>query len=143
MLGVIGDLSAQLNDKLVKANKELSPESTIWPAWSEKKHDVDNAVSTSIQEAEQLLVKYAPGGEPQSLGDASETLAVIPNRVAELQRARDLVNSTIEWVLSSNEMKQNKREANAKQLKKLLRRLDDKQSDLKELECKFSTYRCF
>lgn len=125
-----------MNDKLVKANKELTPEG-VWPAWSEKKRDVDTAVTTAIQQAEQLMVQYAPGGKPQSLEDASEALSEIPDRISDLQQARELVTTTIEWILANGDMKQNKREANAKQLKKLLRRLDDKESDLKELECKF------
>jgi hypothetical protein len=140
LLGVIGDLSGQLNDKLVKANKELTPEG-VWPAWSEKKRDVDAAVTTAIQQAEQILIQYAPGGDPQSLEDASEALSEIPNRISELQRARDLVISTIEWILANGDMKQNKREANAKQLRKFLRRLDDKESDLKELECSLTIHR--
>ena len=129
-----------MNDKLVKANKELTPEG-VWPAWSEKKRDVDAAVTTAIQQAEQILIQYAPGGDPQSLEDASEALSEIPNRISELQRARDLVISTIEWILTNGDMKQNKREANAKQLRKFLRRLDDKESDLKELECNLTIHR--
>jgi hypothetical protein len=128
-----------MNDRLVKANKELTPEG-VWPAWNEKKRDVDAAVTTAIQQAEQLLIQYAPGGKPQELDSASETLSEIPNRISELQRARDLVTSTIEWILANGDMKQNKREANAKQLRKMLRRLDDKESDLKELECKYRRF---
>lgn len=133
LLGVIGDLSAQLNDKIVKANKELSPEG-VWPAWTEKRRQVETSVNDAIQHAEDLRTVYAPGQPPQSIENAQQTLSELPQSLAELERAREMIFDTLHWLNGSTDMKQNKREANAKQMKKLLKKLDDKATDLSELE---------
>lgn len=134
-MGVIGDLSAQLNDKIVKAQKEQTPEN-VWPAWTEKRRETEAIVHDAIQRAEEMCKIYAPGREPQSLEDAQQTLNALPQNVADLDRAHELVSNTIQWLNSNADMKQNKREANAKQMKKLFRKLDDKKTDLNELEGK-------
>lgn len=117
----------------MKANKELTPEG-VWPAWTEKKHNVEATVNNAIQRAEDLRTVYAPGQKPQSLHDAQQTLNELPQSLAELEKAREMIADTIQWLNSNGDMKQNKREANAKQMKKLFKRLDDKKADLSELE---------
>lgn len=74
------------------------------------------------------------GQNPRSVADSQGTVVAIQQRIENLNQARGLTNETIEWLSNNGDMKQNKREPNAKQLKKLLRKLDDKESDLRELE---------
>ncbi|KAI6207377.1 hypothetical protein M3Y96_00002700 [Aphelenchoides besseyi] len=138
LLDVIGDLSTQLNDKLMKAEQREPSEPVQSSEWNTRRSDVDAAVTSAINSAEKVLTPYAQGQPSQPLESAEHTLAVIPDQVENLKRASELVALTIEWIQGPSDLKPNKREANLKQMKKLIRKLDDKVTDLEELQSTLS-----
>ncbi|KAI6241053.1 hypothetical protein M3Y99_00376900 [Aphelenchoides fujianensis] len=138
LLDVIADLGAQLHDKLLKAEEREPSEPPASSEWGARKAEAEQTVAAAIADAEALLTPFAQGQPPQSLERAEETLGAIPARVDELRRARDLVDAQIAWILESTQLKPNKREANAKQLRRLQRSLDDKTTDLDELQTKLA-----